>query len=263
MLGLSMKIPTIATRSHGIKYSPEAMAVFSRMTVSPSPARKKLIDSTIAALKAAGTWQKRSAIYLIAAHDAQAGRLNLKSNNWNLSAVGAPSWLTDRGYLGDGYASYLDTGYNLSTAGGLYTQTSANAAAWSLTNAVGAGSLLGSFTGGTGTNINQRGTSDAYTARVNSASVMGTTNTDGSGYYSANRDGNDTRSGKNGVSIVTGNQAPDALVNATMRFLTASGTTFRADRLAFGALGGSLTEAEEAAEYAAIRTYLQAIGAVA
>lgn len=250
-----------ATPSQGVRYSAEASAYFARMSVQPDAARKALIDATIAALKVAGTWQKRSALYLVAAHDAQAGRLNLKADAWNLSAISSPSWTADRGYQGDGVGAYLDTGYNLSSGGGLYQQASANIAAWSLTSAISAGSLVGAFTGGTGTNINQRGTSDAYTARVNGAAAIGTTNADGSGYYSANRDGTTVRSGRNGVTIVSGTQAADALVNMTLRLLTASGSTFRADRVAFAAFGGSLTEAEEAAEYGAIRTYLQAIGA--
>lgn len=252
-----------ATPSQGVRYSAEASAYFARMSVQPDAARRRLIDATIAALKAAGTWSKRSGIYLIAAHDAQAARLNLKADAFNLLAIGSPSWVADRGYQGDGTGAYLDTGYNLSSGGGLYQQTSANVAAWSLTSAISAGSIIGAFVGGTGTNINQRGTSDAFTARVNGATAIGTTNADGSGYYSANRSGTSVRSGKNGVSIISGSQSADALINFTLRVLTASGTSFRADRAAFAAFGGSLTEAEEAAEYAAIRTYLQALGAVA
>lgn len=263
MLGIGFNPISIAARSQGVGYSADALAYFARMSVQPDAVRKKLIDTTISALKVAGTWSKRSGIYLIAAHDAQSGRLNLKSDTFNLSVIGSPSWTVDRGYQGDGTGAYLDTGYNLASGGGLYQQTSANVAAWSLTSAISAGSLIGAFVGGTGVNINQRGTSDAYTARVNGASAIGTTNTDGSGYYSANRSGTAVRSGKNGVAIVLGTQAADALVNMTLRILTASGTSFRADRVAFAAFGGSFTEAEEAAEYAAIRTYLQALGAVA
>ncbi len=97
-------------------YSPEAAALLSRMTVTPSTARKQLIDALIATLVGAGIWAKLDALYLLAAHDAQAARLNWIADRYNLTAVNSPTFTTDRGYAGTGAAMYLDTGFNPATA---------------------------------------------------------------------------------------------------------------------------------------------------
>lgn len=54
----------------------ETDALVARMEIAPSAARKKLIDDLIVELKSWGIWQKLDLLYILAAHDAQAARLN-------------------------------------------------------------------------------------------------------------------------------------------------------------------------------------------
>lgn len=67
----------------GYSYDPDASSLFSRMTVQPNGARKALYNSLIMGLKSAGIWSKLDGLWITAAHDAQAARLNIKTLVFN------------------------------------------------------------------------------------------------------------------------------------------------------------------------------------
>ena len=73
----------------------------------------------------------RAILWLLAAHDAQAGRLNWIGAANDLSVGGSPAFTADRGYQGDGSAAYLASGY-LFPAG---YQDSAHLMVWSRSGA--------------------------------------------------------------------------------------------------------------------------------
>jgi hypothetical protein len=95
-----------------VSYSAEAVALFARMSSQPDSVRKGLINDLIVALKTAGVWTKLEVLYLFAAHDAQAARLNWISSSFDATTANSPVFTTDRGYAGDGSTSYLSTGWN-------------------------------------------------------------------------------------------------------------------------------------------------------
>jgi len=71
------------------------------MSVAPSAARQLVIDALIRQLKDAGVWAKLDVLYVIAAHDIQAGRVNWKNpGTFTATEVSAPTFTTDRGYAG-------------------------------------------------------------------------------------------------------------------------------------------------------------------
>lgn len=107
MLASSLTRPMASgvARSGGI--TPEAVSLFSRMTVQPSTQRKFEIDCLIRRLKSAGVWSKLDTFYVGAAHDVQAGLLDWK-NRWpDLTPVGSPEFTADRGFKGNGVAAEL------------------------------------------------------------------------------------------------------------------------------------------------------------
>jgi hypothetical protein len=75
---------------------PDAAAYASAMTVAPSAARVALIDTFVRAIKAGGLWTRLDLLYLLAAHDAQAARVNVMAPGLHTcSAVNSPSsWWT-------------------------------------------------------------------------------------------------------------------------------------------------------------------------
>lgn len=93
----------------GPSFETEAQTLFAAMSVEPDAARKTLINDLIAGLKADGIWAELDLLYVKAAHDAQAGRLNWKNpGTFDLIEVNSPAFHTDRGYTGDG--STVDCG---------------------------------------------------------------------------------------------------------------------------------------------------------
>src|SRR5262245_39221350 len=88
----------------------ETTALLAAMTVQPNAARQTLINDLIYALKQSGAWAKMDFLYVLAAHDNQAARLNWKTAA-NLATVnGTCTFTVDRGYNGDGSTGYLGTG---------------------------------------------------------------------------------------------------------------------------------------------------------
>ena len=71
------------------------------MSVQPTNARKALIDALITSLKSAGVWAKLDVLWIPAAHDSQAGRLNWKSpGTFTLAEVSSPTFTLIHEYHG-------------------------------------------------------------------------------------------------------------------------------------------------------------------
>jgi hypothetical protein len=255
----------------GEAYDADALALFARFTTSPTDIRKVQINTLILALKAAGVWSKRDAIYLTAAADSQAARRNWIADQYNLSTVNSPTFTADRGYAGDGASSYLDTNFNATTAvSPKFTQNSANIAAWDRTSRAAANtSLMGARQSTTNyIDLGPRVVGDLFVGRMQT-NVTGFTNanTQSAGHFSVNRSASNAIEGyRGGSQVVTATPASVAPPNANIVLLARSLTSsspdaYTSDQIAFAAFGGSLTLTEIAAEFAAVQTYLQAVGA--
>lgn len=95
---------------------PATQDALGAMETSPGRARAFLIDDLVAALEAAGVWERLSALYLLAAHDEQAARVNLRApGRYDLTPVNGPAFVADTGYTGNGVSAWLDTGLSAST----------------------------------------------------------------------------------------------------------------------------------------------------
>lgn len=98
----------------GGAFDPDAQALFRRMTTPPDLARKRLISSTIRALKRKGIWQRVALLYFYAAHTQQAALLNWRADAYNLALVGSGASISfvANDYLEvvqSGNASWLDS----------------------------------------------------------------------------------------------------------------------------------------------------------
>jgi len=256
MLGLS--IPEVAVRGPGL--DPAAVALIARMQVAPVGSRARAIDAAVRALKASGVWGKLVALHVMAAHDAQAARLNWVQAAYDLSAVNAPGFTVDRGYAGNGSSSYLDTGW--APAAG--AQDSLCFAVWDRTAAQSAMPVAGTSTG-TGVLVIPRSTTDTANARVNqasgSASAAGSV-LDGSGLTAANRSAaNAMQIYRGGALLMSGTTASAAPSAASLALGLYNNSSFTAHQFAACAIGSSLGADEQAALYAALLGYMQAVGA--
>jgi hypothetical protein len=89
-------------------------AIIGAMTVRPTWERSRLIDATVASLKDADAWDRLDVLYLMAAHDAQAGRINWKDpTSFTLTPIASPVFTPDVGFSSAGAGSCLSTGYTM------------------------------------------------------------------------------------------------------------------------------------------------------
>ncbi len=89
----------------------EAEALVAAFSVDPDDTRKALIDNLVGTLKGAGVWTKIDYLYVMAAHDEQAARINWKDpGTATLTVVNSPTFTTDGGFASNGSTSYLDSG---------------------------------------------------------------------------------------------------------------------------------------------------------
>jgi hypothetical protein len=113
-----------------IAYDAAASALFTRMIAvgeTPIDARKLILDTAIVADKAAiGFTTKYDAMWLLAAHGNDSALLNIVKNAHTITLVNTPDFVVDRGYTGNASDEALNTNYNPSTQGILFTQNAAS-----------------------------------------------------------------------------------------------------------------------------------------
>ncbi|GAA1790173.1 hypothetical protein GCM10009795_039850 [Nocardioides hankookensis] len=234
--------------------------IVNRMTVLPRQARVTLIKTLVKSLIDNGIWDKLDGFYMLAAHDEQAARLNWRGGPaQDLTSVNSPIFTTDRGFQGDGTTSYLTTSLS-GTGADQYKQDDAFMGLWCITNA---SSNTGHGVSGAGNGyINPRSVAGAIVLRANSGSTLTFAGmTDSSGLTAWSRPDNaNVTAYKNGS--VFGTQSSASVALGTNNFeICRNQTNYSSRQIAFAAFGARLTDAQQAALYTAVRTYLLAVGA--
>jgi|GEM_PF-1154588 len=250
---------TIYSPTIGGSYDTDAAAAFAAMSVQPDDTRKGLYDALVVGLKADGLWSKIEWLSLIAAHDAQAGRLNLKTPSESLSAVNSPTFTIDRGYTGDGASAYLDTGKNYSA----FTLALQNDQHWLFVNRAAVTPAntqhaLGIASGTQAINIQF-----ATNTGVRCGNTSAATFTDASkvGRYLCTRTGSAGFDVYKDGSLVTSPVVASAARNASPIRLLGHASFYSTAQVSAFCIGGGLSSGEAAALDARIATYLTAIGA--
>lgn len=239
-------------------------AYLAAMSVQPSAIRRNDIARLVFELNQAGLLVRLDALYLLAAHDQQAARVNLVAPGAFLaSLVNAPAFVADRGYTGNGTTSHLNSGFIPSSAPSpRFNQNSSHLMLWSRTAAQGAAFDMGN----NNAYINARNTSDQASHAINAATPATPANTDGSGSFISSRVGSLAANNvlyRNGALVAASATAVSAAVDTNAIFIGArSGTaSFSTRQIAAASIGAGLTAPEAAALHAAIRNYLVRIGA--
>jgi hypothetical protein len=241
----------------------DAETYVTAMSVEPNDARKALIEDLVVGLKADGIWTKLDWLCLLAAHDAQAARLNAKNTAKSLTATNSPTFTTDRGYAGNASNAFLDFGEALDAVGNSFALNSATLGAW--------------CNQGSGTaNIHHVGTTADTKSRVSARASAGNET------FQINDGTNDIAQANTGAktghrasvrtgaavkrSFFNGTRVAD-LTTASTSIATGNGcalrsnTVYTADRLACIYSGSGLTDAEAGDMHTRLSTFLTAIGA--
>lgn len=270
-LGLNFASPVVLGRG----YRREASQLFARMAVQPTTVRKALINRTITGLINAGIWSQLDALWVAAAHDSQAGTLNWIAPQYNMTASGspAPTFTTDRGFVGNGTTAYMATTLNPATlnASGTakYKQNSASIGGW-MANVLSTGTVLGVRNSATSffdvniggvtlaamrPNISPSGALNSVTiSSVNDFLVASRTGASSIAAY---------ENGTLKASDTTASTAPPS-VNMPLMAKSDNGSIefFISGTLMIGVVGSGLTAPQVVALYQIISTYLVTVGAV-
>uniref|UniRef100_UPI00301A48A3 hypothetical protein n=1 Tax=Kaistia sp. MMO-174 TaxID=3081256 RepID=UPI00301A48A3 len=199
---------------------------------------------------------------VLAAADAQAARQNLVANAYNISASGSPVFTADRGYTGDGVGAYLNTGA-VPASLAKFKQNDASIFSYANTNAQDASNDVGTLTGVTillkpytvtGTRIDARVNSSATGQGAVVATALGLTGVSRSSSSLMDI----VRNGAVLNTVSNTSVAPEAVQPIT---LLQGGGSYSVRRLAVGGFGAGLTLQNVADLYAALNTYLTAVGA--
>jgi len=244
-------------------YDSSAAALIAAFSTPATSARMSAINSLIVALKSAGVWTKLDILYVLAAHDAQAGRLNWKvPASFALVEVNSPTFTTDQGYAGNGTTSYLNTQFTPSTNGVNLTQNSATIGVWSRTAAAQGASTFGNATGTGSLLVAPRITGDNFNYRVNQTTTAATANTDGSGHYAASRSASNATQGyKNGATAGSAGSVASAALPSVALNIGRVASGFSDAQVAAAYAGGNLTSTEHANLHSALNAYMTAVGA--
>jgi hypothetical protein len=246
----------------GSRYLPQAQALFAAMTTPPTTARKILINNTIGALLSAGIWNQLDVLYVLAAADNQAARLNwINPSTFMALPVNAPTFTTDRGYTGDGSSSRLRTQYTPSVNGMNLTQNNASAWAWVLTDIASSTDDVGSQTAPR-ILVQSKNTTNSLVGDINSGTAYSTPIGTAIGFSGTQRRAsNDRRLWKNGAQASgVDTTASTAVANQEQWICGGNSTSFSTRQISSAAWGASLSGLE-AAFYNSILPYMQAVGA--
>lgn len=249
----------------------DAWAWIVAMTVRPPFARQTLIETLVESLKAGGVWAKLDALYLLAAHDAQAARLNGRAPaTFALTATASPVFGADRGYKGTGQGAtaggYLASSFNPSTSGGQWALDSAQISVWVRTAATSTTALQSAEIGASaGIIFTKHATAGTITTSLNdgtsSSTAAGTPN--GIGLFTLSRTAS-TGYGKyhEGVARTAAAVASTALPASALAILRGGSASHSDAEISAACWGGGLTATEASALYDALHAYLQGVGAV-
>ncbi len=249
-------------------YSAEATQFFSRIT-DPGTTRKNAYATLIDGLVADGVWSQLDALWILAADISGNAVVNLKSSSFTLANNGA-TFTADRGYAGNGSTTYLDTGFNPSTAGGSFIQDSAHFSIWNRTTP-GATSVVDMGVNGPATlcELFMQVGGKMY-GRINDntgSPTAGVTVSDTPGHYLTERaDAATTRQYQNGTLVQTDTtNASNTLPNFNFYICAGndSGSIFfpSTDQIAAASIGGVLGATKAAALSGRLQTYMTAVGA--
>jgi len=240
---------------------------FIARTSGQDNAHKTAYDNLICGLNSqsstiSGTLLSRlDGLWMLRAADSTVALLNLVQNSFNLTASGGITFTANSGVAGNGTTGFYDTGFNPSSAGGQFTQNSANIAFCTTSNNIGSGVPIGGEDGATFTEIFDVGAYDAFISNATGA-VAGVA---GAGLWAASR----TTSTlitlyQNATSQATDATATTGITNANIFLLARNGNgsadNFSTITVTMARIGASYSATDESNFRALIQSYMAAIG---
>jgi hypothetical protein len=243
-------------------YDAAAQSIFAAFTTPPSSARKAQINTLVLTLKAAGAWSALDCLYVLAAADSQAARINWKNpGTATLSIQGSPTFTTDRGFTGDGVSGFLQ-GPTWATIS-QYAINSNSLFDWVLNDIVSGTAEIGVDLASQPTLVNAQSTAGNAMVRSSNGTSVTVVVPNGIGFTGAFRTSPTDFVFQRNASQSTQTQGTTGIPTGSGNLvLLKTGTaSFSTRQMAMGGAGGGLSGAAAAAAYPGFLTYMQAVGA--
>ena len=242
----------------------EAQKVFAEFTTPPDAGTVAAYTTLIDDLKTAGVWEKLDILYVLAAPDDQAARINLISpKKFRASRINTLAHAANDGFTGNGTNSELMTNWIPSRDAVNYTQNSASIFVY-CNDDVRANTVLCGYAGsGNKAYINPRNSSqDTMGLGLNSSALVnGIVPGGNNGLFVLSRTASTGfEAYRNGALRGTQTSASTAVPVSALRVCSGGGIYYDSTRTAsiFGA-GGGLTSGEVAAMSTAVSNFMTAI----
>lgn len=243
-----------------VSYDPDAVAAMAAMTTPPTAARRRAINRLVKDLKACGVWGVCDVIYVFAAADSQAARVNWKNPSEAIATeVASPTFTADLGYTGNGTNMSVQSPNNLS-AFTHHVRDNGHLACYSLTSGSTSGYDMGAATTlNMGLRVNSGGTQSGIISG-NTGSNVAVVNA-GRGLYAVSRP-DSTQVNLYGNGALSANVAKTSNANPPAEpfaVLNGGSASWGARQIAFASVGGDISSLDQAAFYAAVKRYLTAV----
>ncbi len=228
-----------------------------------SNGRGLLVQSLIVGLKTDAVWTLLDRLWLFAGENTPSALTDIVATSLATN-VNSTTFTVDRGYTGNGSNMLIDSNFNPTTAGSpKFVQDSGSFFAWSNSSLDESNGIAGYVAGiGSGKVVIYPRQSNVAYWEVNgtAAYTCNVANTDGSGFYSANRSNATSNEGyKNGSLQDTAVIASTAPANGDFAFLTVD-SLYSTRQCSAGGFGQSLDGTKNTSLYNRLRTYMTAVG---
>ena len=238
-----------------------------------SQTNNSAITTMICGMVTDGTWSLLDGLYIFATNDATNAKLNLVSSSFSITPQSSPTFTAGQGYAGNGTSSYLDTGFNASTAPSPnFTLNSATVGAYDLTNRSTDNScvIVSNFSSDASTSyayIQPKHTTALYGAEVNAYTfAISGASANAQGSWLATRTSSSTITlYRNGSSLQSSSSDPSTNIqngNIIMLAFNDAGSLsdFCADQLSAGFMGGGMNATQAGNVQSRINAYMSSLG---
>lgn len=253
--------------------NPATQALIAAFTTPPTQQRVTDINNAINLLDVTyGIWSQLDSLYVHAAADSQAARVDWRNPARTATLVNSPTFTADRGFQTNGSTSYVDTNVALS-ATTKYTQNNCTIGIWLSAGvgsdaandaafACGAFNAHGTFYAARSSASQLRGRSNTNSA---SAAFNGAVTTRAGLSMLVRQDGSNVMSARNGVvlgtttSTATGLPTSNVIAGGYNNGGSLAGASD--NRIQAMVIGAGLTSQQIADLYTALNGYMTAVGA--
>ncbi len=226
---------------------PDLVIWLSLLSVQPSAGWITNTSDYIKNLKGAGIWNKLDRLWVFATEQQEHARISIKNPySTNISEIASPTWIANQGYNGNGSSSYLDTNYIASVDGvnyvtadaslGIYSRSNVSDNTWDMGAYTAAGNFAGLVITGFGAFYGPINEDGGFNGPANASSL---------GLFSADRNGTQTNTYKNGS--LQWNRTSTAKPVPSVEFLIGAlnqpsdiATAFSVRQYALSWIGGSI-----------------------